>query len=187
MPDLTKGAGGLQFFGWQGGTREGGIFHQTGIANKSHMFFAVNTANDVVMTLRDNGNVGIGTEAPTEKLDVNGKIATNEVVGRSDMRYKKNVNTITNALNKVTQMRGVYYHWDREKFPEKGFSKNRTIGVIAQEIEKVLPEVVTTDATKEGYKAVNYAKLSAVLIEAIKQQQQQIETLQKEVKQLKDE
>src|SRR5690606_21200128 len=76
---------------------------------------------------------------------------------------------IESALSKVQQLRGVTYSWRTEEFPENNFSKGTQIGLIAQEVETVFPELVITD--ESGYKAVEYANLVAVLIEAIKEQQ----------------
>ena len=82
-------------------------------------------------------------------------------VSPSDERWKKNIKTIENALDKITALRGVSYQWKDE---EKGNGTH--LGVIAQEIEKVLPEVVSED--KDGYKSVAYQEIIGVLIEAIK-------------------
>jgi uncharacterized protein YlxW (UPF0749 family) len=65
------------------------------------------------------------------------------------------------------------------------FSEHRTLGFIAQEVEKVLPEIVQTENTPDGYKSVQYDKVVALLVEAIKEQQKQINQLKKEVKKLR--
>jgi hypothetical protein len=80
-------------------------------------------------------------------------------------------------------LNGVYYYWKKDQFPEKGFNDERQIGFIAQDLEKVFPELVKTDA--QGYKSVNYGAMSAVLLEAVKQQQESIESLKKEIDELK--
>ena len=72
---------------------------------------------------------------------------------------------ITSALEKVLAMKGVYYNWKKEEFPEMIFTDNHQIGFIAQELEKVLPEVVNTD--EKGYKSVAYSHIVALLVEAI--------------------
>ena len=119
-------------------------------------------------TLQQDGNVGIGDSTPSYKLDVNGTIrATGDVIAYSDARVKENVKTIDNALDKVTQLRGVSYN--------KISETEEKIGVIAQEIEKVLPQVVQED--DEGMKSVAYGNIVGVLIEAIKEQQKQIDEL----------
>ncbi len=97
----------------------------------------------------------------------------------SDQRFKDNIVTYTGALDKVKLLRGVYFDWNREEFPERRFKAGRQIGVIAQEVEAVVPELVLSD--HEGYKAVDYSKFTPILIEAIKEQQQQIDTQQERV------
>ena len=92
--------------------------------------------------------------------------ASGDITAFSDERLKSDIETIDNALDKVMNMRGVSY----TKQAEKG------IGVIAQEIEKVLPEVVTDGE----YKSVAYGNIVGVLIEAIKEQQKQIDELKKD-------
>ena len=92
--------------------------------------------------------------------------ASGDITAFSDERLKSDIETIDNALDKVMSMRGVSY----TKQAEKG------IGVIAQEIEKVLPEVVTDGE----YKSVAYGNIVGVLIEAIKEQQKQIDELKKD-------
>ena len=87
----------------------------------------------------------------------------------SDVRTKENIESVKNSLDLVSQLRGVWYN--------KIGEENRKVGVIAQEVEEVLPEVVHTDT--EGMKAVDYGKMVGVLIEAIKEQQVKIEALEK--------
>ena len=123
------------------------------------------------------GNVGIGTTAPTAKLQVNGDIIANSIAGSSDIRFKKNIKTVENALDKVKALRGVYFNWNKEAFPEKNFGSQDELGFIAQEVEKVVPEIVTKENTKDEYRSVKYDKLVALLVEAIKEQQKQIDSL----------
>jgi hypothetical protein len=125
------------------------------------------------------GNVGIGTTNPTVKLEVNGRLKTQGINELSDARYKKDIQTLTNALANIEKLRGVSYDWKQAEFPEKNFDSKHQIGLIAQELELVFPELVNTDA--EGYKSVDYSKLVAVLIEAVKEQQTEITTLQGQV------
>ncbi len=96
----------------------------------------------------------------------------------SDISLKKDIATIPEALKKVCDLRGVTYHWKDEN---RGVSLQ--MGVIAQEVEKVFPEIVGSD--KHGLKLVEYNGLIPPLIEAIKEQQQQINVLKKEVAELK--
>jgi len=85
----------------------------------------------------------------------------------SDVRTKENIVTVESGLDLVSQLRGVWYN--------KIGEEDRKVGVIAQEVEKVLPEVVNTD--EDGMKSVDYGKMVGVLIEAIKELKQEIEEL----------
>ncbi len=123
------------------------------------------------------GNVGIGTTTPSTKLYVNGDITANSIAGTSDIRFKTNIRPIVNALDKVKLLRGVYFNWNQKAFPEKEFGAQDELGFIAQEVEKVVPEIVSKDKTKEEYRSVKYDKLVALLVEAIKDQQKQIDNL----------
>jgi hypothetical protein len=100
----------------------------------------------------------------------------------SDSRLKKNISTYGGALEKVLSMRGVSFNWRNAEFPDRHYETTRQIGVIAQEVEEFIPEVVSTGP--DGYKSVNYSKFSAVLIEAIKEQQKQIEALEQRIAEL---
>ena len=93
----------------------------------------------------------------------------------SDKRLKTNIVKIDSALNKVSQISGYHFDWkDMDEAPHDGSD----VGVIAQEIEAVLPEVVTE--RDNGYKAVNYQKLTALLIEAVKELKEEIDELKKQ-------
>lgn len=147
------------------------------------IFSGVTETNGIAIL--ENGNVGIGINAPTTKLYVNGDITANSIAGTSDLRYKTNVRSITSPLEKVKSLRGVYFNWDQKSFPDKDFSDKTELGFIAQEVEKVLPEVVSKDKTPEEYRSVKYDKVVALLVEAIKEQQKQIDSLKSQVKKLK--
>ncbi len=138
--------------------------------------------------LYNNGNaVGIGgVPTSTYTLQVFGRLKTNGFNETSDRRLKKNINTLNSALATVLQLRGVSYNWktqaelDKEQMHTKSaLDPNNPdkpeIGLIAQEVEKVLPGVVITD--KDGFKSVEYSKLVAVLVEALKEQQATIDQL----------
>ena len=99
----------------------------------------------------------------------------------SDARYKTNVSTLNHALDSVLALRGVSYDWDKAKWPGKNFSEGRQVGFIAQEVEKIFPELVQTD--NDGYKSVMYANAVPILVEAIKAQQKQIDDLKLQLKQ----
>jgi len=113
--------------------------------------------------------------------------ASNDIVAysTSDERLKENVKTIDSSLSKVLQIRGVEFDWkeltEEEKKTIHG-NEGHDVGVIAQEIEKVLPEVVTE--RENGYKAVKYEKIVPLLIEAIKEQSDTIEKLTERINKL---
>lgn len=133
---------------------------------------------DARMTILSDGNVGIGNVSPTYKLQVNGKVKSNGINETSDARLKKNVSNIDNALQMVMSLNGKTYNWRTDEFPEMSFNSGRQYGFIAQEVEKIIPEVVGTD--NEGWKSIEYSHLVPVLLEAIKEQQAMIASLKKE-------
>lgn len=129
------------------------------------------------LAILENGYIGIGNIAPSTRLYVNGDITANSVAGTSDIRFKTNIRPVLNALDKVKLLRGVYFNWNQKAFPEKDFGSQDELGFIAQEVEKIIPEIVSKDKTKEEYRSVKYDKLVAILVEAIKDQQKQIDSL----------
>ncbi|UCC45437.1 MAG: tail fiber domain-containing protein [Candidatus Zixiibacteriota bacterium] len=140
---------------------------------------------DIVLrtTNADDGRVGINTDSPSEALYVVGNIvATGTITELSDGRLKENVTPVTDALDKISKLRGVNFEWHSDESDEMRLPKGRQIGVIAQEVERVLPEVVNTP--DDGYKSVDYGKLTAVLIEAVKEQQQTIDELKAQLEEL---
>jgi hypothetical protein len=113
-------------------------------------------------------------------LSVFGDIWANGVTYASDERFKKDITPISSPLNKIKQIEGVEYEMKPE-FIGMNFSNGRQIGLLAQNIEKIVPEAVVE---KDGYKGVDYARLVPLLIESIKEQQKKIETLENRVKNL---
>ena len=99
----------------------------------------------------------------------------------SDERLKKNIEPIPSSLTKVLQLKPVYYEWREDILPSafiKNHRQGRQIGLVAQEVEEIIPEVVREEKIYDGeWKGVNYEKLTAVLIGAVKEQQEQIEEL----------
>lgn len=97
-------------------------------------------------------------------------------VNASDARYKTNINALTHALDKIMALRGVEYDWRTNAYPQMNFDNGRQLGFVAQEIKDVLPEVVTQDAS--GYYSIAYSKVIPVLVEAVKDQQKEMDRRQ---------
>ena len=128
-----------------------------------------------------NSCFAIGGSATTAgyKLQVNGAIyATGNITAYSDRRKKENIVTIDNALDKVCQMRGVYYN----KIDDE--TKTRQVGVIAQEMQEALPEAVMYSKDNDEY-GVSYGNIVGILIEAIKDLKAETVSLKAEIDQLK--
>jgi len=119
------------------------------------------------------GRIGInGASNIDHRLYVTGSIyASDNITAYSDVRAKENIVTIDSPLDKIMKMRGVYY-------TRKDIPGPRQVGVIAQEVEEVLPEVVMTETTEEKKKSVAYGNIVALLIEGIKEQHKHIEAQQ---------
>jgi len=121
------------------------------------------------------GSIGIGTTNPTSTLTVQGNAYITGVTtstdfdSLSDINLKTNISQIADPLEKVMQIRGVTFNWKE--------GNRNSAGVIAQEIEKVLPELVHGEETK----TVNYNGLIGLLIECVKKQQEEIDELKKKV------
>ena len=105
-------------------------------------------------------------------LYYNGYISAHDIFAFSDQRLKENIITIDKPMEKIMQMRGVYYN------KKDDASKTRNVGVIAQEIESIFPEVIHTSIESEQYKTVAYGNMTALLVEGMKAQQSTIHSLQ---------
>ncbi|WP_408097916.1 tail fiber domain-containing protein [Peredibacter sp. HCB2-198] len=167
----------------QGGDIEllAGGANSTGTGGKVliHGGNAAGVRGHILLDPNNQGKVGIGLNNPSYKLDVVGDIniaagslkfggtdvcTSSGCTSSSDRRLKKNIHPIQDALLKIVQLQGVHYDYiDKKKFGDK-----HQVGVIAQDVEKVFPEVVLTDK-KTGLKSVAYDHLVAPIIEAIKE------------------
>jgi Chaperone of endosialidase/Head domain of trimeric autotransporter adhesin len=122
----------------------------------------------------------------TERMFLNNSTGTLTVAGinyPSDARYKKQITHLQNPLEKIMAINGVEYYMRTDQFPLKHFDDKLQVGLIAQEVEKILPQVVQTG--DDGYKAIDYAKLVPLLVEGIKEQQHLIEKQQQQIDELK--
>lgn len=130
--------------------------------------------------------VTIGNPAnPGYMLYVQGTAYATGTWSSSDARFKKNIATIDNPLEKLMKVRGARFEFRADEFKDYQFAEGPQFGFIAQELEEVLPEVVKTES--DGYKSVNYNEMIPVLVEALKDQQKQIDELKKEIALLKSE
>ncbi len=128
----------------------------------------------------DSFGVGTGASGTTGEIR-----ATNNITAYySDLRLKDIIGTIENPISKVLNLKGVYYK-ENQTAKDLGYDNDRTqVGVIAQDVEKVLPEAVTNAPIDDKYKTVWYEKLVPLLIEAVKEQQVMIEDLKSRVEYL---
>ncbi len=137
--------------------------------------------NDRMVVLRD-GNVGIGLINPANILTVEQSSVTDPIADGwttySSRRWKTNIEPVEGALEKVHRLRGVSFEWKS--------NGKRDIGLIAEEVGEVIPEVVEYEANGTDAKSVDYARLVALLIEATKEQQKTIEKLEGQIVELQE-
>lgn len=124
-------------------------------------------------------NLGSATAAATGQLRASGDIIA---FAASDMALKENIVPISNALDKVKQLTGITYDWTKEFLDRNGgedpiYLRKKDIGLLAQEVQLVLPEIVAR--REDGYLAVKYDRVVALLVEAIKDLSAQVEKLNK--------
>jgi hypothetical protein len=125
-------------------------------------------------------NIGIGTSNPGFKLDVAGPAHASSFPSSSDDRLKTNVTPLSGVLEKVRKIRGVSFDWN-QKYAALGRSTNkRELGVLANEVKAVFPELVSTWGD-ENYLAVDYGRLTTVLLEAVKELTSEIEVLRRRI------
>ncbi len=137
------------------------------------------TGVEAHFTLLGNGNLGLGSVSPSERLHVSGDVLAVNYKNSSDRRWKKDISMISDAQQTLNGIRPVSYQWRVDEFPEKDFDNEIHYGVIAQELEKVLPELVSTD--NEGYKSVDYLGMIGLLIKGFQERGEEIERLNAEL------
>ncbi len=195
---LTSGSNNT-FLGYMAGMPQG----DGAISNASAIGANATVAQSNAMVLGGTGanavNVGIGTTAPDTTLQVFGdiKVGTagtngclknyggNVIAGTcsSDLRLKKDVQPFGSVLGKVAQLRPVHFTWRADEFPDRHFGNSVNSGLIAQDVEKLFPELVTTD--HQGFKMVNYSELPYLTLAAVKELKAEDDELRAESQRLR--
>ncbi len=163
---------------YPGGAGEVGI----GVYGNELRLHADNPGAKVSFGTQD--NAGVFTENALAQrngvyaFSVLGSLWVNGTTYASDERFKQNITPITSALQKLMQINGVEYEMKTKEFSKNNFMPGRQMGLLAQNVETVVPEAVNE---KDGYKGVDYARLVPLLIESIKEQQRQILNYQDQV------
>ena len=150
--DIIFDAAGADFVFADDGTSIGTIF------NSSSDFVIKSLVNDKDVIIQGKDGSSTITALTLDMSEAGAATFNDNVTAYSDERLKDNIETLTDGLDKVEQLRGVTYTRDERE----------NIGVIAQEVEKILPEIVLTADDEMGTKSVDYSRLTAVLIEAVK-------------------
>lgn len=167
-----------QFQGFNNGTHE---YRINNVASGGTINFMI--ASTSRFFVGSTGSIGINTSTPADRLQVVGDVrvgtagangcvknfAGTGLVGvcTSDARLKRDITPFEPALEAMARLQPVNYYWRAKEFPERQFGDARTYGLVAQDVEQVLPELVVT--TEDGYKAVDYSKLPLLTIQAIKE------------------
>lgn len=145
-------------------------FSSSAIIGTSHFTIDGTTLNiDAV-----NNRVGIGTSTPTERLEVNGNIRVNSIIVNSDFNLKKTILPVKNSLDNLSKLNAYTYYFKKDTQ-----SVDLQFGLIAQEVQHVYPNLVTSGGE---YLGVNYVQLIPILIDAIKELKAEIDTLKKQIK-----
>ena len=131
---------------------------------------ASTTITALTLDMSEGGNAQFLGNISGSQIEASGDVIA---FGSSDRRLKDNITPISEPLNKLSKVGGYTFIWNDKQDAYKG----KDVGVIAQEIEEILPEVVTTRGT--GYKAVKYEKIVPLLIESIKELQKKVEDIEK--------
>jgi hypothetical protein len=164
------------FYGF--GVNPGILRYQIDNTGNNHVFYA---GGNELMRIKGDGNVGIGTASPGYKLEVAGAIyASGDITAMSDARIKENIQPIDDALTKLNMITGyTYTRKDADVLQEDVGTKH--IGLIAQEVKEVLPEVVSYDKENDRY-GVQYGNIVAVLIQAVKELKGEVDMLRNELR-----
>lgn len=144
------------------------------------------------MAVDHDGNVGIGTIVPSERLHVNGAArigsctyeTDGDVACVSDARFKRGIRAVPAMLDRLAALEPVRFTWRTDEFPDRGLPASESMGLIAQDVEQVLPDLVTTDA--DGYKTINYGRLPLLAIKALKELKEKNDALERRLSALEE-
>ncbi|HBS86434.1 MAG TPA: hypothetical protein DEA97_07750 [Bacteroidales bacterium] len=143
------------------------------------------------VTIVDHVGIGCDPDVNYELYICGDAYATGDWYSPSDKRFKKNINSISNALKVINNINGVSYEYKTSEFKDKNFSQGKKYGYIAQDLMEIVPEAVSKGA--DGYYSVNYTEIIPIITEAIKEQQtlitnqnEKIQQLEKEIELLKE-
>ncbi len=121
-----------------------------------------------IISILQNNRVGINQPSPNFNLDVPGSVWIGDLHRPSDARFKTNVRPLAGVLDRLDKLQAVSFDWNETYAALGGTDRSGSIGVIAQEVEGVFPELVTS-RTDDDYKGVDYGKLTAVLVQAVRE------------------
>ena len=131
--------------------------------------------------------IGIGTTNPQNKLDIMGDLGiSGQIFGLSDRRLKIDPTAISNASEILMKLEPMSYYFDRQNFSELNLPTQKQYGLIAQDVEMILPELVSSmpsNSEAYNYKSVNYNALISILVSAYKEQEIRISSLEKRIRQ----
>lgn len=129
------------------------------------------------MTLERDGDVRVGTGTTGCVKDADGTVIAGSC--SSDLRFKTNIQPLSSTLNKVAQLQPVTFNWKAKEFPQKAFGTETQVGLVAQDVEKIFPQLVNVD--KDGYKTVDYTQLNMLMLQSIKDLKQENDGLKARV------
>ena len=188
--DVYEGSaavGGLRY-GSGGLIIAGSAPNSLGIANSNGGSAYISTSGGR-LTVRENGRVGINDSRPSFDLDVNGDgNFTGELTAASDIKLKRDISSISQATETLNKLNPVTYEFRSEEFPDLKLSEGQRWGLIAQEVEAVLPDLVSSNGNAQhvngkemSIKSVNYIDLIPMLVKAIQEQSAEIALLKAKI------
>ncbi len=170
---------------------ENGFLYNNETGGELHL----GTENSSDLVINASGHVGIGTTTPAFDLQVTGDVdITGELTAVSDVNLKKDIQGLQDGLDKINALNPVSYRFRTQEFPEMKLAEGQKLGLIAQEVEKVLPNLVVDAGTASnihgdeiGIKSLNYMEMIPVLIKAVQELSKEVENLKSTVKALEAE